>query len=87
MENINISQTVHNETTEQDPLFEEVARLVVQKEMISTSCVQRIYYIGFNRASRIMDQLEAAGIIGPTQGDKPRKVLVDLPTLEAMLKN
>ena len=49
-------------TSDRDPLFEEIARLVVQKDMASTSSLQRSYNIGYNRAGRIMDQLEAAGI-------------------------
>ena len=63
-------------TSDRDPLFEEIARLVVQKDMASTSSLQRSYNIGYNRAGRIMDQLEAAGIVGPASGGKPRKVLM-----------
>ena len=61
---------------DRDPLFEEIARLVVQKDTASTSSLQRSYGIGYNRAGRIMDQLEAAGIVGPASGGKPRKVLM-----------
>ena len=72
-------------SNDRDPLFEEIARLVVQKDMASTSSLQRSYNIGYNRAGRIMDQLEAAGIVGPASGGKPRKVLMDPMTLEQML--
>lgn len=64
-------------TFERDTLFEEAAALVVQTGVASTSNLQRRYNIGYNRAGRIMDQLEAAGIVGPAQGSKPRQVLVD----------
>ncbi len=60
-----------------DPLFEEAARMVVNEQQGSTSNIQRKFAIGYNRAGRIMDQLEAAGIVGPAQGSKPRQVLVD----------
>ena len=71
--------------SDRDPLFEEIARLVVQKDMASTSSLQRSYNIGYNRAGRIMDQLEAAGIVGPASGGKPRKVLMDPADLDQML--
>lgn len=70
---------------ERDSLFEEVARRVVQSGTASTSAVQRLYSIGYNRAGRIMDQLEAAGIVGPATGGKPRSVLVDPMSLEGIL--
>jgi len=70
---------------DRDPLFEEIARLVVQKDMASTSSLQRSYNIGYNRAGRIMDQLEAAGIVGPASGGKPRKVLMSPMELDQIL--
>lgn len=72
---------------DRDPLFEECARLVVQSDNASTSSLQRRYSIGYNRAGKIMDQMEAAGIVGPSQGGKPRQVLVDSVTLEHILAN
>lgn len=69
-----------------DPLFEEVARLAVMNRSISTSMVQRKMQLGFARAGRIMDQLEAAGIVGPQQGSKPREALVpDYASLQQIL--
>ncbi len=69
-----------------DPMFEEVAKLVVQTQQGSTSMIQRKFAIGFNRAGRLMDQLERAGIVGPAQGSKPREVLVmgDVQLLEIL---
>lgn len=58
-----------------DELFEEAARMVISNQQGSTSMLQRNFSIGYNRAGRIMDQLEAAGIVGPAQGSKPRDVL------------
>lgn len=71
--------------TQLDPLFEEVARRVVSSNVASTSSLQRVYSIGYNRAGKIMDQLEAKGIVGPSQGGKPRDVLVDAQMLESIL--
>ncbi len=66
-----------------DPMFEEVARFVVQNQQGSTSSIQRRFSIGYNRAGRLMDQLEAFGIVGRPDGAKPREVLVfDMGTLE-----
>jgi len=59
-----------------DPLFEESARLIVTHQQGSTSLIQRKFSIGYNRAGRIMDQLELAGIVGPIQGSKPREVYI-----------
>ncbi|MDE6418558.1 MAG: DNA translocase FtsK [Duncaniella sp.] len=72
---------------DRDPLFDECARVVVQSDTASTSMLQRRYSIGYNRAGKIMDQMEAAGIVGPTVGGKPRQVLVDPLTLERILEN
>jgi len=71
---------------DRDSLFEEAARFVVQSSTASTSSLQRRYSIGYNRAGKIMDQLEAAGIVGPSMGGKPRSVLIDSLQLERMLE-
>ncbi len=65
---------------DRDSLFEEAARLVVQNQVGSTSLIQRRMRLGYNRAGRLMDQLEAAGIVGPNQGSKARDVLVKTET-------
>lgn len=85
MENKDVSQTELCETTERDPLFEEVARTVVSSGNATAARIAFDYCIGSNRASRIVEQLEVAGIVGPSLGGKQRKVLVDLPTLKAKL--
>ena len=69
-----------------DALFDEAARLIVSSQMGSASFIQRKMEIGFARAGRIVDQLEAAGILGPNRGSKPRDVLIqDLMSLEELL--
>jgi DNA segregation ATPase FtsK/SpoIIIE, S-DNA-T family len=62
--------------TDRDSLFEDAARLIVQSQMGSTSLLQRRMKLGYNRAGRLMDQLEAAGVVGPSQGSKARDVLI-----------
>lgn len=61
---------------DRDSLFEDAARLIVQNQIGSTSLLQRRMKLGYNRAGRLMDQLEAAGIVGPNQGSKARDVLI-----------
>ena len=63
-------------------LFEQAARFVIEKEKGSTSMLQRMFKIGFNRAARIIDQLEQAGIVGEDEGTKPRKVLMTMEEFE-----
>ncbi len=71
-----------------DDMFDDVARFVVQNQQGSTSAIQRRFSIGYNRAGRIMDQIEAAGIVGSASGSKPREVLImDVMTLEQLLSN
>ncbi|MDR0422849.1 MAG: DNA translocase FtsK [Proteiniphilum sp.] len=71
---------------DRDPLFDEAARLVVVHQQGSTSLIQRKFSIGYNRAGRLMDQLEIAGIVGATQGSKPREVFIaDEYSLEKLL--
>lgn len=73
---------------DRDPLFEEAARIIVSSQQASTSSLQRRYKIGYNRAGRLMDQLEAAGIVGPAMGGRPREVLVsDIMQLENRMEN
>jgi S-DNA-T family DNA segregation ATPase FtsK/SpoIIIE len=59
-----------------DPLFEDAARLIMSTQSGSTSLIQRKFSIGFNRAGRLMDQLEKAGIVGTANGSKPREVMI-----------
>ena len=61
---------------ELDPFFEEAAHAIVLSQQGSTSMIQRRFSIGYNRAGRLMDQMEAAGIVGAAQGSKPREVLI-----------
>ena len=69
-----------------DPLFEDAARLIVSTQEGSTSLIQRKFAIGYNRAGRLMDQLEKAGIVGAVHGSKPREVLImDETSLENLL--
>ena len=71
-----------------DSMFEEVARFVVQNQQGSTSSIQRRFSIGYNRAGRIMDQLEMAGVVGKAEGSKPREVLLqDMLSLEKVLSS
>ena len=68
-----------------DEYFAEAARLIIDKEKGSIGMLQRNFKIGFNRAARIMDQLEEFGVVGPEEGTKPRRVLMSPQDLEDML--
>ena len=71
-----------------DPMFGDVAKFVVNNQSGSTSMIQRNYSIGYNRAGKIMDQLERMGVVGPQVGAKPREVLIKDPlTLEGLLNS
>ena len=73
---------------DRDPLFEEAAYVIVSAQQGSASLIQRKLKLGYNRAGRIIDQLEAAGIVGPFEGSKARQVMVsDVLSLEQFLKN
>lgn len=73
---------------DRDPLFDEAARLIVLHQQGSTSLIQRKLKLGYNRAGRIVDQLEAAGIVGPFEGSKAREVLIqDEASLERLLNS
>jgi S-DNA-T family DNA segregation ATPase FtsK/SpoIIIE len=64
------------DASDRDPLFEDAAKLIVQNQVGSTSLIQRRMKLGYNRAGRLMDQLEAAGVVGANQGSKAREVLI-----------
>lgn len=75
------------DASERDEMFEEAARMIVQYQQGSTSLLQRKLKLGYNRAGRIMDQLEAAGIVGPSEGSKTREVKIrDMQQLERILR-
>ena len=77
-----------NDLSQLDAMFEDVARFVVQNQQGSTSSIQRRFSIGYNRAGRLMDQLEMAGIVGKAEGSKPREVLIqDILSLEHIFKS
>ena len=83
------SETSGNiDADDRDPIFEDAARVLVMHQQGSTSLLQRKLKLGYNRAGRLIDQLEAAGIIGPFEGSKARKVLVpDEASLEQLLQS
>ena len=81
------TETAEVDLRKRDEIFDEAARLVVQHQQGSTSLIQRKFSIGYNRAGRIIDQLEAAGIVGPFEGSKARQVLIqDEYSLEQLLR-
>lgn len=82
------SETLDFDPSELDAMFEDAARLLVTHQQGSTSLIQRKMKLGYNRAGRIIDQLEAAGIVGPFEGSKAREVLIkDLEHLEQLLRD
>ncbi|KAA6338461.1 DNA translocase SpoIIIE [termite gut metagenome] len=82
------NDTIDMDMERLDPLFEEAARLIIVHQQGSTSLIQRKFSIGYNRAGRIMDQLERAGIVGPTEGSKPRQVMcLDENDLQTKMRN
>lgn len=83
-----ISLETGNDSTdsERDSYFAEAGRLILQNEKASIGMLQRKFKIGFNRAARIMDQLADAGVVGPEEGTKPRKILISLEEFEEKVK-
>ncbi len=83
----NDTESAEVDLRKRDDIFDEAARLVVQHQQGSTSLIQRKFSIGYNRAGRIIDQLEAAGVVGPFEGSKARQVLIrDEYSLEQLLR-
>jgi S-DNA-T family DNA segregation ATPase FtsK/SpoIIIE len=82
----NENGSIEADLANRDEMFDDAARMIVGNQMGSTSMIQRKFSIGYNRAGRIMDQLEAAGIVGPSEGSKARQVLIqDEYALEQLL--
>ena len=75
-----------NSSDDNDAYFAEAAKLIIDKDKASIGMLQRMFKIGFNRAARIMDQLHTAGIVGPEEGTKPRKILMTMEELEEYLE-
>ena len=69
-----------------DEFFAQAGRFIIEKDKASIGMLQRVYKIGFNRAARIMDQLSEAGVVGPEEGTKPRKVLMSPEQFENYLE-
>ena len=71
---------------DRDEYFVDAGRFIIEKEKASIGMLQRVLKIGFNRAARIMDQLYEAGVVGPEEGTKPRKVIMSLEEFEQFIE-
>jgi Ftsk gamma domain/HNH endonuclease len=80
LKNVSISESYDFDVLNKDPLFEDAARLIVSSQAGSTSLLQRRLKLGYNRAGRLMDQLESAGIVGINKGSSAREVLIKSET-------
>lgn len=81
-----VSGTASENDNDRDHYFADAGRLIIEKEKASIGMLQRMFKIGFNRAARIMDQLAEAGVVGPEEGTKPRKVLMTKEEFEQFLE-
>lgn len=75
-----------NDASERDSYFVDAGKFIIEKEKASIGMLQRVFKIGFNRAARIMDQLEEVGVVGPEEGTKPRRVLMTEEQFEQLLE-
>ncbi len=81
-------ETLEFDPSDRDSLFREAAEIIVNAQQGSASLLQRKLKLGYNRAGRLIDQLEAAGIVGPFEGSKARRVLIpDIIALEQFFEN
>lgn len=87
LDQIEKSATLAKENQDRDEYFIDAAKFIIEKDKASIGMLQRMFKIGFNRAARIMDQLAQAGIVGPEEGTKPRKVLMSQEELENYIEN
>ena len=69
-----------------DELFADAGKFIIEKDKASIGMLQRVFKIGFNRAARIMDQISDAGVVGPEEGTKPRKILMSESEFENYLE-
>ena len=76
------SSAVSTAGGERDDYFVEAGKFIIEKDKASIGMIQRMFRVGFNRAARIMDQLADAGVVGPEEGTKPRKVLMSMEQFE-----
>ena len=79
------SQTASGTKNGYDEYFEDAARFIIEKDKASIGMLQRVFKIGFNRAARIMDQLYEAGVVGPEEGTKPRKILMSMDEFDTYM--
>lgn len=86
LNNVEIEET-QDSSVDRDRYFADAGRFIIEKERASIGMLQRVFKIGFNRAARIMDQLGEAGVVGPEEGTKPRKVMMTMEEFEEFLKN
>lgn len=83
--NVRAAEAITAAANERDDYFVEAGRFIIEKDKASIGMLQRVYKIGFNRAARIMDQLAEAGVVGPEEGTKPRKILMSAEEYEQFL--
>ena len=78
-------ESISDKKDDRDDYFAEAGKFIIEKNKASIGMLQRVYKIGFNRAARIMDQLCSAGVVGPEEGTKPRKVIMTMEEFETYL--
>ena len=83
--NVRAAEAAAIAANERDDYFVEAGRFIIEKDKASIGMLQRVYKIGFNRAARIMDQLAEAGVVGPEEGTKPRRILMTAEEYEQFL--
>ncbi len=84
MNQLSSDKKLESNKSDLDDYFKDAMNLVIEKQKASASMIQRTFRVGYNRAARIVDQLHDAGIVGPEEGSKPRKVLLTVEEYEAM---
>ncbi|MCR5656444.1 MAG: DNA translocase FtsK [Butyrivibrio sp.] len=82
-----VSSDSGDAASEYDPLFQQAGAAIIEKDKASIGMLQRLYKIGFNRAARIMDQLSEAGVVGPEEGTKPRRILMTKEEFDNFINN